>query len=182
MKIEAGSVPVHDLDRTCAAMRVHSWVLVLLGARQKRPVHKPWPTTQDPEVVERHVHGGENVGLLCGPASGVAVLDCDDPAAWEELSDTLGRLNPWVRTGSGKYHYPIVFEPDLPAKVVWRGAIIGELQRGDGNQQLVVLPPSIHPNGQPYTWLVEPHAQTLAPLPGLWRAFLKGWRFGHGRA
>lgn len=181
MTIHGASSLAENLDWTCAAMRTHPWVIVLLGARQKRPLQKPWPNTRDPQVVERHVRDGGNIGLLCGPASGVAVLDFDNLSAWEEMGGVLGPLSPWVKTGSGKYHCPIEFECDLPAKLSWRGTIVGELQRGEASQQLVVLPPSTHPNGQLYTWLVEPAVQPPPPLPGLWRAFLKGGRFGHGR-
>jgi hypothetical protein len=99
------------------------------------------------------------------------VADFDDIEAAREMAQTLGRLTPWVLTGSKKAHCYLWWTPGLPAKLRWRCRIIGELQRGpaaaDGhNLQQVVLPPSIHPDtGRAYRWLVDPVGEALAPLP-----------------
>jgi hypothetical protein len=50
-------------------------------------------------------------------------------------------------------HSYINWEP-LPAKIVWCGEIVGEIQRGPGWQQ-VVLPGGVHPDtGLPYRWMI----------------------------
>jgi hypothetical protein len=121
--------------------------------------------------VRVHLDGGGNLGLVCGPTSGVAVADFDDPGAAQEMMAALGRLTPWVKTGSGKIHCYLRWTPGLPAKLRWKGRIVGELQRGPvdaagHNLQQVVIPPSIHPGTrQSYRWLVNPAAEPLIPLP-----------------
>jgi hypothetical protein len=72
-------------------------------------------------------------------------------------------------------------EPDLSAKLEWDDVKIGEIQRGPGQQQ-VVIPPSVHPDtGRRYQWIVDPITQPIAPLPGEWRAYLRGLVYGRGR-
>ena len=68
---------------------------------------------------------------------------------------------------------------------MWHGGIIGEIQRGPGQQQ-VVMPPSIHPaTGARYRWVTEslgclcepvnPVTDDLPKLPGLWLAYLRSY-------
>jgi Bifunctional DNA primase/polymerase, N-terminal len=151
-------------------VRARGWEVVRLHG--KKPAGTHWEITKDPTVVSEWLEAGHNVGLVCGQPSGVAALDPDDPLAWADMTDTLGEPGvPWVETGSGKHHYYIAWERDLPAKLVWEGVIIGEIQRGPGLQQ-VVMPPSIHPEtGRLYRWLVDPVTESLRTLPGAWRQY-----------
>ena len=167
-----------DLDRTLAAVAFHGWQIVLLGTRSKRPNRKPWHITSDVDVIRRHVERGGNIGLVCGPASGVAVPDGDDLERMRAMFTALGGLVVWVETGSDKWHCYVAWEPKLPAKLLWEGRKVGEIQRGgigpDGEPvlQQVVLPPSIHPEtGRSYRWRVDP-TSPLAALPDAWRAYL----------
>ncbi len=164
-----------DLTRTLDAIRTRQWSVVLLAARSKRPPKGgAWPVTTDADRVQSHVAAGGNVGLLCGKATGVAVLDPDKPEPWAEMVAELGEPGKaWVKTGSGRTHYYVAHEPSLPAKLLWNGQIIGEIQRGPGKQQ-VVIPPSVHPAGGRYEWLVDPATEPLQPLPGSWHAYLIG--------
>ena len=102
------------------------------------------------------------------------------------MIDTLGQpALPWMVTGRGRLHYPVVWEPNLPAKLEWKGEVIGEIQRGPGQQQ-VVLPPSEHPDtGLRYRWITEalmpvilcepidPVTDALPRLPALWLGYLR---------
>jgi hypothetical protein len=101
------------------------------------------------------------------------VLDFDNAEAASEMMVALGRLAPTVRTGSGKGHAYVRWEEGLPAKIRWHGVIVGEVQRGGANRlQHVVMPPSIHPCGEAYKWLIDPRLEPLT-LPDPWRAYLR---------
>jgi Bifunctional DNA primase/polymerase, N-terminal len=179
-----------DLMRTLAAVEAKQWEIVRIGCRSKRPDGTRWTTMRTPHAVKNWLAAGHNIGLVCHERTGVTVLDSDDLVRWADMVETLGQpCLPWVVTGSGKLHYYVRWEPDLPAKLTWANAIIGEIQRGPG-QQHVVLPPSIHPEtGQPYRWitddlpfLVEPIDPVHAPLPALpdaWRTHLQSKPHAH---
>jgi len=178
-----------DAELAVAAVRAKGWEVVRL--RGKRPVGTHWQTTCDADEAARWLAVGDNIGLVCHEQTGVAVLDPDDQLGWAEMIDQLGQpCLPWVITGSGRLHYYIAWEPDLPAKLTWGGQIIGEIQRGPGQQQ-VVLPPSRHPDtGLPYRWITDsfgflcepilPAAEPLPELPGLWRAYLRAQVYASG--
>jgi hypothetical protein len=172
-----------DTELTLAAVRAHGWEIVKLRPHDKRPAGTEWECTRDPETVAAWLRRGHNIGLVAHERTGVAVLD-PDKIAWADLIDMLGQpCRPWVVTGSGRLHYYIQWEPDLPAKLTWRGEIIGEIQRGPGQQQ-VVMPPSIHPDtGAGYRWItddlgvvcepINPITDPLPKLPGEWLAYLR---------
>jgi hypothetical protein len=171
-----------DAEVTVAAVRAKRWEVVRL--RGKKPLGPHWQTTKDPAAVAAWLEAGSNIGLVCHERTGVAVLDPDDSLAWADMVDTLGQPSlPWVITGSGRLHYYVAWEPDLPAKLTWHGETIGEIQRGPGQQQ-VVLPPSRHPDTRiAYRWITEslgrlcepinPLTDPLPKLPGLWLAYLR---------
>ena len=173
-----------DEELTLRAVEARMWTIVLLGRLSKRPAGSTWSTTTKPETILHHIEDGGNVGLVCGPTSGVAVADFDNLEAAREMVRTLGRLTPWVKTGSGKIHCYFKWTVGLPAKLRWKGRIIGELQRGPvdvdrRNLQQAVIPPSIHPDTrQPYRWLVDPATEPLVSLPG---AYLRELETGADR-
>lgn len=165
-----------DLIKALDAIELHKWHIVLLAARAKRPVGLKWQVTTEPSIAKSHLGYGGNIGLVCGPDSGVAVLDFDNNQAMVEMFESIAPLHIWVMTGSDKAHCYIRWEENLPAKITWKGAVIGEIQRGPvlGKSgavlQHVVMPPSIHPNGRPYVWAGDP----IQPVPDLldeWRKY-----------
>jgi hypothetical protein len=174
-----------DAELTVAAVRAKGWEVVKL--RGKKPVGDHWQTTTDADQVAAWLAAGHNIGLVCHERTGVAVLD-PDQIEWADMVELLGQpCLPWVLTGRGRLHYYIRWEPDLPAKLEWTSGLIGEIQRGPGQQQ-VVLPPSVHPDtGLRYRWITEPLgalcepinpvADPLPRLPGEWRAYLTACTF-----
>ena len=180
---------VSDRDRTLEAVRRRGWEIVKLQGKTKKPVGLHWETTTDPDLVGAWLTAGHNIGLICHQRTGVAVLD-PDQIEWADMIDTLGQpCLPWVLTGSGNLHYYIAWTDDLPAKLTWQGQSIGEIQRGPGQQQ-VVLPPSVHPKTfRPYRWITEgllpttlcdpidPVLDPLPVLPGDWIAYLSAITF-----
>jgi hypothetical protein len=182
--LNPGHRAVTDRDRTLAAIAAKGWEVVRLGRRMKKPVDTTWRVTGDADNVAQWLAAGHNIGLLCHERIGVAVLDADQLDAWADMVDTLGQpCLPWVLTGSGKLHYHVQWVADLPAKLMWDGVEVGEIQRGPGQQQ-VVLPPSIHPEtGERYRWItddlpflvepIDPVAEPLPTLPDAWRTHLQ---------
>jgi bifunctional DNA primase/polymerase-like protein len=172
-----------DAALTVAVVRAKGWEVVKL--RGKKPVGEHWETTTDAAQVAAWLQAEHNIGLVCHERTGVAVLD-PDKLEWADMVDLLGQpCLPWVLTGRGRLHYYIRWEPDLPAKLEWTSGIIGEIQRGPGQQQ-VVLPPSVHPDtGLRYRWLtksllptlrcepIDPVEDPLPRLPALWLGYLR---------
>jgi hypothetical protein len=175
---------------TVEVVRARRWECVKLGRRLKYPTGAAhWITTTDADEVATWFAAGHNVGLVCHERSGTAVLDPDELLGWADMIDTLGQPSlPWVITGSGKLHYYIAWEPDLPAKLTWSDAIIGEIMRGPGQQQ-VVLPGSVHPSGGEYRWITErlgflcepinPVDDPLPRLPDDWLIYLASYVYEH---
>jgi hypothetical protein len=161
---------VSDHDLTIGAISARRWECVLLRPREKKPAGSHWQVSSNASAIEDHLARSGNVGLVAHERNGLAIIDPDNLDAWADMIDTLGQPSlPWVHTGSGRLHYYVKWQPNLPAKLTWRGELVGEIQRGPGQQQ-VVAPPSIHPTtGKPYRWLVDPATETLPELPGDWR-------------
>lgn len=144
-----------------------SWVL--LQPRSKHPVSRGGhhAITSDPNEVHSHLSRGGNVGRT---GAGQATLDWDDEQKREALFDRLGPLPLHVRTGSGKHHTYLAADPTLPATIYLEGDVVGQVKRLPS--EYVVSPPSIHPSGGRYEWLIaSPFA--LAPLPDNWRSYLE---------
>jgi Bifunctional DNA primase/polymerase, N-terminal len=174
-----------DAELTVAAVRARGWECVRLRPREKKPDGARWQITRDADTVAEWFERGANVGLVCHQRTGVAVLDPDDLLGWADLIDQLGQpCLPWSITGSGRLHYYIRWSSGLPAKLTANTlarTVIGEIQRGPGQQQ-VVLPGSVHPSGGTYRWITErlgflcepinPVRDPLPKLPGLWLAYL----------
>lgn len=111
---------------------------------------------------------GANIAIACGKRSGIVVIDIDrDHDGYDTLTDLLlkyGQLpnTPISRTGSGGEH--IFFKhPGIEirnsAGKIGRGIDV----RGDGGY--VIVPPSIHPNGNAYEWVINPNDTPLADMP-----------------
>jgi Bifunctional DNA primase/polymerase, N-terminal len=171
-----------DAEMTVEAVRARGWQCVRLDPRKKSPpLGRRWQVTKNADEVASWFAAGANVGLVCHQRIGIAVLDPDELLPWADMIDTLGQpCLPWVITGSGRLHYYVRWAGDLPAKLTWSGTAIGEIQRGPGQQQ-VVLPGSIHPSGGVYRWirerlgfLCEPINPVSDPLPGL-LAYLRSY-------
>jgi bifunctional DNA primase/polymerase-like protein/DnaB helicase-like protein/primase-like protein len=147
------------------------WQSFQCKPRDKTPLHK-WA---DVATLEENmllgwweVNPAANIGIACGKRSGIIVLDVDaDHGGYESLTvlqDTYGRLpeTPVSRTGSGGEH--IIFQhPGIEIRNSAGKLGPGLDIRGDGGY--IVAPPSIHPNGQRYEWVVRPSAVPLAPMP-----------------
>lgn len=153
------------------------WRLIPLhavGPRAKRPRGSRWPERAT-NVVSRIENWaasyaddpeGVSFGLVTGEASGVFVVDIDDPdKGWTDLLAEKGDLPETVVsiTGSGGRHYFFSYPPD---RVVSSGTgvpVKGVDIRAEGGQ--CVLPPAPHPSGNTYEWHNSPFDTPLAECP-----------------
>lgn len=139
---------------------------VKLARREKRPLGAAWQTkaTGDLEAVDAWLAGGHNVGLLLGPASGVVDVEYDTPAGREQLA-AFGILDiptPTWRSARGE-HRLFLWEPWMPATAVVHADDL-EVRIG-GRAAQSVLPPSRHPDGSQYAWVVRPIDCPVAAFP-----------------
>lgn len=114
-----------------------------------------------------------NIGLRCGDASGVFVLDLDGPeaeAALGRLQGEHGALPETLqqRTGKGRH---LLFRHVEGVRNRGGGYLVdgkrvqcpGFDVRGDGGY--IVLPPSVHPSGRVYAWSSAPESTPIASAP-----------------
>jgi len=98
------------------------------------------------------------VGVVTGQLSGVIVLDDDDGQTIKERGWHVP-LTPTVKTKRGHQYYFACPAGGLPTFDVAEKLEV----RGDG--AYVLAPPSVHPSGQPYDWVISPEEVDLADPP-----------------
>lgn len=148
-----------------------------LQPRNKIPVgalvpHGRNDATTDPATLRNWFDGTEyNIGIVTGPESGIFVLDRDDKDGGDlslaDLEAKHGALPVTLtqQTGNGR-HYLFQLPPGQDirnsAKAIGPGLDI----RGAGGY--IVAAPSVHENGNTYTWLDVglPPRELIAPAPG----------------
>lgn len=146
---------------------------VRLARGEKRPLGAGWQhkSTDDVELVAAWLRSRSNVGILLGPASGVVDVEFDEPAGLEQLAafGVLDIPTPAWRSPRGE-HRIFRWEPWMPTTAAVHADAI-EIRIG-GRAAQSVLPPSIHPSGAAYEWIVDPAtpiagfpAQLLAGVP-----------------
>lgn len=140
-----------------------SWGWSVFPVRHKKPA-VGWKRLQTQrgtlgELFDRTDFDG--IGCVTGPVSGgLCVRDFDEVAAynqWAEKHPRLARELPTVRTSRG---YHVYFRTERPVYAKFEdGELIGD------SLHYVVLPPSAHPSGAVYEWVVEPRG--LSDFPTL---------------
>jgi hypothetical protein len=139
---------------------------VRLARREKRPLGAAWQTksTDSLQAISQWLAAGHNVGLLLGPESGVVDVEFDDPAGVEQLAafGITDICTPTWRSARGE-HRLFRWEPWMPLTAVVKADLI-EIRLG-GRAAQSVLPPSVHPTGERYEWIVPPSACPIAPFP-----------------
>lgn len=136
------------------------WPVLVCGPHSKKPLTANGvdDATTDLPTVARWLRRwpDANLAVACG-APGPQVLDVDDVSKVPgEIVGAIRRA-PQVATARGGHAY----FAGTDARTVTLA--FGEL-RGRGSY--VLAPPSVHPSGRPYRWLVEPRGRAL-PVPAL---------------
>jgi len=109
------------------------------------------------------------IAIICGKVSGICVIDLDrhgesDGVLAARTVHGWEPEGPVVATGGGGLH-AYCRHPGFPVKNLTGEASIlpGIELKGDGG--FVYAPPSLHPSGRRYKWLVAPWDEELPPLP-----------------
>ena len=141
------------------------WSIIPLPAGSKRAVIR-WsaymhqrPTEDD--VVRWFGNGkSHNMAIITGRLSGVVILDADGDEGQRSLAGKELPRTPCVQTDRGTHYY---FKHPGGSVRNFAGRLPGLDFRGDGGY--AVLPPSIHPSGRAYEWLISPDDMPLAEMP-----------------
>ncbi len=98
------------------------------------------------------------LALLTGKEAGFVVLDIDEGA---DLGDREIPHTPTARSGRGMHYY---FKYPTDIEVGSYSGIVPKVDiKGDGG--CIVAPPSVHENGNTYTWTISPDDAEFADLP-----------------
>ena len=142
--------------------------VIPLKQGEKNPIIPSWKEYQTRRATEDELiewfgeDSKNNIGIVTGKVSGIAVVDLDSEEAIRFARENSFSKTPCVRTGKG-YHLYYAYEEGI-RNFQKRDDLPDIDLRGDGGY--IVAPPSIHPSGRPYTWLSEWELDTL-PLTRL---------------
>jgi hypothetical protein len=147
--------------RAALAYRAYGLSVIPLRPKTKEAAIR-WSKYQREMPTETEIRSwfaiDRNIGIVCGSASGgLVVRDFDDGdayAAWAYENPDLARALPTVKTLRG-YHVYFRVAGECPRLWVTDS---GEV-RGAGGY--VVAPPSTHPDGEKYKWIVPLSALSL---------------------
>ena len=129
---------------------------IKVAPRAKNPVEKNWPEKNyqfDDKELNDWISQGGNVGIVGGYGN-LVILDFDDKDYLDEKRKILPPTFT-VRTGRGGEHW--YYFTDIPK--AWKISKKDKNEDTDaktlvdiqGNAKQVLTPPSLHPNGNPYT-------------------------------
>lgn len=152
---------MHAIDSDLAALLEHGAAVVKVARGDKLPLGKAWNTlsTTIADVIGEWLVQGYNLGILLGHGNLIDV-EFDDEAGrqWLAARGLLDIETPTWASGRGE-HRLFRLAGDLPP-CGWRKIGGAEIRIG-GKPAQSVLPPSRHPSGRQYTWLVSP--QQIGP-------------------
>ena len=140
------------------------WRIFPIKPLDKKPLTKHGfkDASVSPSIIEAwwKKYPTANIGLATGQASGLVVLDVDGQEGFESLDKLLAHYNgkpmPYteiVRTSRGIHIYFALPQGERLPCSTGQGIEKGLDVRGDGGY--VILPPSIHPSGHVYEWVVQ---------------------------
>jgi replicative DNA helicase len=153
------------------AYATKGWQSFPLKPREKVPIVK-WAdvATCDTKMLNGWFdnYPDSNIGIACGKRSGIIAIDIDAAhGGFDSLTELIGQhgalpQTPTSKTGNGGEH--ILFKH--PGVEIRNSA--GKLGKGidiRGDGGYIVAPPSVHPNGNVYEWVIRPSEVELADMP-----------------
>ncbi len=144
----------HDFARHYLIDRRWSIIPVIRGAKAPAISWRQYQHRHATEAEIDHwfkVDGLHNLGIITGKISGITVVDVDSLDLLPQLKE-LGVGSPLVaRTGRG-VHLIYSYEEKIKTCTTF-GGLKGLDVRNDG--AYIVAPPSIHPNGHQYRFLLN---------------------------
>ncbi|GAI02155.1 unnamed protein product, partial [marine sediment metagenome] len=154
-----------ELLEAALTYQKRGWSVFPVNSQTKRPLIE-WKPYQEriasPEQIKKwwtqYPYAG--IGLVTGKISNDIVLDIDGPEGKKYIKGKDIAPTPCVKTKRGEhYHFK------HPGFTIQNFAKKKGLDlRGDGGY--VVLPPSKHPSGSKYEWILSPEEEELADPPG----------------
>lgn len=118
----------------------------------KRPIIKKWQYMSQPhdetQLRKWFDNTNNNIGLVCGKASGIIIIDVDNKLFSNELFSGINIDTLRSRRTSGRGHVYFKYTDAIKSQ---KHHDLGFEVLSDGNN--AVLPPSIHVSGDVYTWI-----------------------------
>jgi DNA-binding transcriptional ArsR family regulator len=152
-------VYANAVQDAAADYRRRGWSIIRLKGKVAA---EPWAQYQERRMTVEEIEEKPwpGVGIVTGAISGGVVLDADSPEAVEVLKRRGHPVTPMAKTARGMHLYFQHPGEELPTAI---GLGDGLDLKGDGGY--VVAPPSRHPSGVVYEWIISPDDGELAPLP-----------------
>lgn len=162
------------LEEAIKYVNEYGWSLIPIAPKSKEPPSKfLWKKYQniiaEPEEIKEwfNKYPGMNIAVVTGKISSLTVIDVDPRNG--------GSFEPFNRlttvtsnTGGHGKHYYCDYDENIPSTDLKNGIEF------KNNGRYIVLPPSIHPNGNKYVWSMSPFAKTpFASFPDFAKAWLK---------
>lgn len=151
---------MRELYEAAVRLAGRGWPVLPVKPQGKEPLtrHGVTDATTNPTKIEAwwRKWPEANVGVACG-APGPTVLDVDQPVQARAILDRLEPLQaPTAATARGRHLYFAGLE---------QGTITLDYGELRGRGSYVIAPPSAHPTGKLYTWLLSPNGH-LPAIPG----------------
>lgn len=178
------------MDPLSEALAYHAlgWSIVPVNPKTKKPSLLSWKNYQKRRPTEKKLRewfssGEKGLAIILGEVSGGLICrDYDQMEAYDawarEYRDLAATL-PTVATGRGRHVYCTVDLPELLSSI--NGTNF--LKLGDGELRVsnvvCILPPSIHPEGKRYRWVIRPTGEIPHCDPYA-AGLLKRWTEGDG--
>ena len=134
------------------------WSVLPVKPEEKRPVMTNWLQYTKTKATKEMVTSwfanlsGVGVGVVTGRVSNMVVLDVEASCPYR-IEDLLRKYptQMYSRTGSGGYHLFYQYPTSVPHVSNRVRIFDGADLRADGG--FIVLPPTVHPNGNRYEWV-----------------------------